>query len=317
MTQQRIVLTGAGGFVGGHLIKLASQDPTVDIISLSSQDGTPIDICDKQAVDQAIAKLKPDALIHLAAIASPREAAADQEKAWQVNVMGTFNLASALMRLAPAARFVFAGSSEAYGESFAGTTAPLTEHALLQPLTPYGATKASADIMLGQMARQGLAATRFRPFNHAGPGQVPAYVISSFARQITRIERGVQEPVMIVGNLDVRRDFLDVRDVVSAYLKAACASDDAAIGAFNISTAKPVPIREILEILLPQTDQKIEVRVDPSLIRANEIEIVSGCAANTRNVFGWSADIPLVDTLKDTLNHWRMLADQEPAALFD
>lgn len=317
MAQHRILVTGAGGFVGRMLMAAAATHDRADDIVLAGPGGDTLDIRDGKAVAGAIAAFRPTALIHLAAIASPRQASDNPGEAWAVNLMGTFNLADAVLKHAPEARFVFAGSSEAYGLGFLrGQGRPIGEDTPFEPGSPYGATKAAADIMLGQMERQGLQAVRFRPFNHTGPGQTAAYVVSAFARQIARIERGWQEPVMRVGNLSAKRDFLDVRDVVQAYLTAALGGNSA-IGAFNVSTGKPVGIGAMLETLRGFSSQSIAVETDPALLRPSEIEIASGDPSRIRAAFGWEAHIPLEQTLLDVLDHWRGLADSRPELLRD
>jgi GDP-4-dehydro-6-deoxy-D-mannose reductase len=319
MAAHRILVTGLGGFVGATLAQVASRHPQaagLALLPLAAADGAAIDIRDADAVDAAVARLKPDAVVHLAAVALPRQAAQQPAEAWAVNLMGTFNLAEAVRRRAPGATFVFAGSAEAYGVSFARAAAPVREDEPLEPLSPYGATKAAADLMVGQMARDGLRAVRFRPFNHAGPGQAPAYVVSSFARQVVRIERGWQAPAMRVGNLSVRRDILDARDVVRAYLDAALGLPDAAAGrAFNLATGAPVPIGSILETLAAQAGLSVEIEVDQALVRPGEIATVSGDPSQAARILGWRPVIALEDTLAAVLAHWRAEADRDPESV--
>lgn len=319
MVQHRLLVTGMGGFVGSTLAQLVQDHPLQDEIvlaSLSGAEGQSIDIRDAAALEVMVAAFNPTAVIHLAAVASPRLASQRPDEAWSVNLMGTFNLAHAVLKHAPEARFIFAGSSEAYGESFAHAQHPLTEDAPLNPLSPYGATKAAADIMLGQMSRQGLKAVRFRPFNHTGWGQPALYVIPSFARQIVRIERGWQEPLMRVGSLDPRRDFLNVRDVAQAYLLAAMAGDAPHhVGAFNLSTGNPVAIGEMLDMLLGATSASISVETDPTLVRSGEITTVSGNPRRAEEAFGWTAGISISQTLDEVLAYWRETADREPETM--
>ncbi len=318
MARHRLLVTGAAGFVGRHLADAVRAHPLagdIELAPLADGQGATIDIRDAAAVEAAVAAFRPTAIVHLAAVASPREAAQEPDTAWAVNVMGTFNLAHAALRHVPEVRFVFAGSSEVYGAGFvAAGGRPVAEDMLLEPMTPYGATKAAADIMLGQMARQGLGAVRFRPFNHTGPGQTAAYVVSAFARQIARIERGWQEPLMRVGNLSVKRDFLDARDVVRAYLAAALDANGPA-GAFNLATGRPVAIASMLETLRGLSTVPVTVETDPALVRAGEVETICGDPARAQAAFGWRAEIPLEKTLADVLDHWRGLAETAPELL--
>ena len=173
----KVFVTGAGGFVGKWTVDdlVRRLGPSAVVAPRFSADSPiSLDTSNRDDVRAAIAEARPTAVIHLAAVANPTEAKADPVRAWQVNVMGTLNLALAVMEFSPGARFIFIGSSEAYGASFIGN-ARLTETALLQPTTCYGSTKAAADLMIGQMKGEGLKSIRFRPFNHTGPGQPATY----------------------------------------------------------------------------------------------------------------------------------------------
>ena len=319
MARHRLLVSGANGFVGSILAEMVISHPHASEIllaPLASPLGEAIDIRDAPAVERAVADFQPTAVIHLAAIASPHQARQNPHEAWSVNVMGTFNLAQAVRDHAEDARFVFAGSSEAYGASFQNAVGPLDEEARLDPVSLYGATKAAADLMLAQMARQGLKATRFRPFNHTGPGQPAHYVLPSFARQIVRIEKGWQEPVIRVGNLNVRRDFLDVRDVAAAYLTSALKPESSGLaGAFNLATGSPIEIGALLDMLLKATDASVSVEVDPKLTRPNEFQIVSGDPGKANAVLGWKAELDLEQTVRKVLDYWRSLSDSDSALI--
>lgn len=310
MSKRRLLVTGARGFVGGTLVRAIASPLWADSFEpvdfVDPQTAGVADLRDAEAVDRAIATAKPDAVIHLAAIAAPRQAKDEPQTAWQVNLMGTFNLAQSVLRHVPAARFVFAGSSEAYGAAFNRSAAPLSEDTALEPMSPYGATKAAADIMLRQMASDGLQATIFRPFNHTGPGQLPAYVVPAFAGQIARIEAGLQEPVLRVGNLEARRDFLDVRDIVEAYLKAAYRNDLAAGETFNLSTGKPVQIADILAQLTGMARVPVHVQIDPERYLPNSIPVMSGDRSKAERLLGWAPAIALSQTLSDVLDASRL-----------
>ncbi|GGE24434.1 GDP-6-deoxy-D-lyxo-4-hexulose reductase [Aureimonas endophytica] len=300
---RRIAITGYGGFVGSWLsraIEEGGRDVALPILSRGSGD-----LRDPQAVAAAIRAARPDVVVHLAAIAAPLQARENPREAWDVNVLGTLNLATAVRELAPQARFLYIGSSEAYGGSFATLPAPLSEDAPFDPRNTYGATKAAADLMIGEMAHNGLRALRLRPFNHTGPGQAADYVVGSFARQIALIEKGAQPPRIQVGNLEAERDFLDVRDVVRAYLAAAGDDVEADGSALNIASGCPVRIDRILGQLLDFASVPIEIEIDPARYRPNDIPIASGNPERARQRLGWKLEIDLATTLRDTLNHWR------------
>jgi GDP-4-dehydro-6-deoxy-D-mannose reductase len=245
--------------------------------------------------------------VHLAAITAVPEAQRNLRRAWDVNFGGTLNIATALVDIAPQCRLVFCSSSEIYGASFR-TGLPLDETALLDPLGVYGATKAAADLMIGQMARQDLRAIRVRPFSHTGPGQSESFVAAAFAAQVARIERGAQAPRMLVGNLKNRRDFLDVRDVVDFYLRAIVRFDEIPNGsAINVASGQSRAIEEILTILLSMSDKDIEVAVDPERLRSAETntESVLGDAALAHRLLGWQPRFDIRQTLQTVLDDFR------------
>lgn len=174
------------------------------------------------------------------------------------------------------------------------------------PRNTYAATKAAADLMIGQMSMDELNAIRFRPFNHSGPGQTPDYVLPAFAQQVARIEKGQQPPVLNVGNLDAERDFLDVRDVVRAYFQAALPETRIATGAaFNVATGHPVRIGKMLRLLLDQAKVPIEVNRDATKFRPNDVPRASGDSRALRESLGWHPTIALEQTIADVLDFYR------------
>ncbi|TIO54740.1 MAG: NAD-dependent epimerase/dehydratase family protein [Mesorhizobium sp.] len=307
----RILVTGASGFVGSALLQLLEREHVGwEVFVLGHGEGRRnlIDLRDREAIDDAVREVHPTALVHLAAVAAPSDARNDPRHAWDVNVTGTMNLAESVMRHAPEARFVYVGSSEAYGASFQSATGPVTENTPLRPVDVYGATKAAADLMIGQMSYDGLRAIRFRPFNHTGPGQADTYVVSDFARQVAEILSGKREPVIHVGNLEAERDFLDVRDVVRAY--AIAAIQDSKTGpdcVYNIASGRPRRIRDILDMLISQSGIEIEVRADPKRLRPNEIPVACGDASKAHEKLKWTPLVPFEQTIADVLDYWRRI----------
>lgn len=312
LTQHRILVTGATGFVGTWLMRILRDFPVeagLELVSAGRGPGSDIDldVTDKAAIAAALRDYRPTAVIHLAAIAAPQEARRDPSQAWTVNFQGTLNLASAILDETPDCRFVFVGSSEAYGQSFTELDgAAITEDCALKPMTVYGANKAAADIAVGQMYFDGLRSIRFRPFNHTGPGQTEAYVIPAFASQIARIESGTVPPVIEVGNLEAKRDFLDVRDVVRAYALAALSnSRDAEGKVFNLASGSAVEIRSILDTLVRLSGREIEVVVAPDRVRPIDIPTARGSAGAARQILGWEPQFALEDTINAVLSDWR------------
>lgn len=306
----KVLITGAGGFVGRHLAATLRERRPGWGLDLPGGPGEPggLDVTDAGSVSQWIASRRPDIVVHLAAVAAVTASVKDPRLAWRVNLDGTLNLVLAMQAHTPGAHLLFVSSAEVYGDSLNGP-APVDETSLLQPVNPYAASKAAADILVRQAAAAGLSATVARPFNHTGPGQSDAFVVPNFARQIARIEAGLQPPVIEVGSLDDERDFLDVADVVDAYaLLLERRADPAARAVFNVASGQAWRIGDILERLLSAARRPIEVRVDPSRLRAAPIPRVVGDASRLR-ALGWRPRRSIGDTLAAVLaEHRRALA---------
>jgi GDP-4-dehydro-6-deoxy-D-mannose reductase len=299
---RRILMTGASGFVGRHLLSvLVTSFPGVQIFAQR------IDVTDRDAVSQAVRDARPDACIHLAAITSVTGAKRDEAQTWRVNLDGTLNLARAVLAHAPDCHLLFASSAEIYGRSFQSSRR-LDETALLAPVNSYAATKAAADLALGAMADDGLRVVRLRLFNHTGPGQSEAFVVPAFARQIARIEAGHQPPRLHAGALDSRRDFLDVRDVGSAYLTCLRLAPELLPGTIvNIASGIPRRIGDILDELMDIAGLHAEIVIDGARLRSSEIVTASGDAARAHQLLGWTPKTPWTQTLADVLADWRKL----------
>ena len=313
---RRIFVTGSDGFVGRHLLQALAKslDAADQIIaacrtntSLSIPSARPVvfDICDPLQTLAAIRQAQPTCVVHLAAISTIREAQSDRELTWRVNVGGTRNLAEAVLEAAPDARFIFVGTSESYGNSFNLSPEPISELTRLDPRNTYAVSKAAADLLIGQMKYEGLNAVRFRPFNHTGPGQSERFVVSAFAAQIARIEYGRQDPTIRVGNLDSIRDFLDVRDVVRAYIRAIELPELPSQSIFNLASGTPRSIRQILDSLCARSQTEVRVEIDPDRQRPNETPIAVGSAILAEQVLGWQPKITWEKTADDVLGFWR------------
>jgi nucleoside-diphosphate-sugar epimerase len=304
---RRILVTGATGFVGKHLLPvLAARFPDAAMLAPA------FDVTDPDATAAAIKDATPDAVVHLAAVAAIPAAQNDPETAWQVNLLGTLRLARALRATSPEAVLLWVGSADAYGASFRAGT-PLDESALLAPLNTYGATKAATDLALGAMAADGLRVVRARSFNHTGPGQSPSFVVPAFARQVARIAAGLQPPVLDVGALDPRRDFLDVRDVCAAYATILERGDRLPAGTvLNIASGVPRRISDVLQWLIDRAGVPVEVRTDAARLRTTDIPVALGDAGLARALLDWAPGIAWEQTLADVLDDWNARVAADP-----
>ncbi len=307
----RILLTGANGFVGkvltpmlvaaGHEVICASlSDSTfADTKSLT------LDICDPNAVLQAVKEIQPTHLLHLAAISHVPTSFKDPRLTWQTNVMGTIYLLEAIKQYSPKTFFQFISSSEVYGKAFKVGHA-VSEDTTCIPMNPYAASKRAAELATQQYFQQGVNGVIVRPFNHIGPGQSPDFVTAAFAKQIASIEAGLQPPVIKVGNLTAHRDFLDVRDVCYAYLKlldlATLQPDQTT---FNIASGKAHKIDDVLTILLQQSTMDIQVEQDPERLRPSDIPIAIGNYDHLQKLTGWQPQYSFVESLTSLLDYWR------------
>jgi len=302
---RRILVTGASGFVGQHLLPaLRTAFPGAELHA------APFEITDANAADAAIDAVRPDAVVHLAAVAAIPAARLDPGRAWEVNLTGTLNIARAVLHRAPGCMLLFASSADLYGASFRSGQ-PLDEGALPAPLNTYAATKAAADLALGAMAAEGLRVVRVRPFNHTGPGQAPGFVVPAFAEQVARIAAGLQPPVLRVGALDPMRDFLDVRDVCAAYALCLAHADALAPGTvLNVASGQPRRVGDVLAALMHVAGVQAEVVADSGRLRPTDIPVAAGNAALARRLLGWAPAIPWDQTIADVLADWRTRVDR-------
>ncbi len=304
MQPRSILVTGAKGFVGRHLLPVLAERFPAAILHPAG-----FDVTDAAAVAAEMQRIRPDACVHLAAVAAIPAARQNPHRAWQVNLHGTLHLAQAILAHVPDCVLLFVSTSDAYGRSFAPGT-PLDEAAVLAPMNTYAATKAAADLALGAMIEDGLRVLRIRPFNHTGPGQSADFVVAAFAAQIARIAAGRQAPVLQVGGLDPFRDFLDVRDVCAAYASCLAQADTLASGTLlNIASGTPRRIGDVLAALLALSGVTAEIATDAARLRPSDIPVAVGNADAARKLLGWSPLIPWEQTLRDVLDDWRRRVD--------
>lgn len=306
----RALLTGGRGFVGRRLAAVLRErhpDWRIEAPDRTPTAGEPevLDVTDAAAVEAWVRDRRPDVAVHLAAVAAVTAATRDPRHAWRVNLDGTLNLVLALQTHAPDAHLVFISSAEVYGRSL-DSSEPVTEAALLQPVNPYAASKAAADILVRQAAIAGLSSSVLRAFNHTGPGQAEDFVAPSFAGQVARIEAGLQPPVLKTGDLDDERDFLDLDDVVDAYAAVIDARGRLQPGeVFNVASGRAVRIGDIVEALLSRARVPITVERDPARMRRTTVRRIVGDASHLTARTGWRPRRALDDTLARMLEHAR------------
>jgi len=311
----RALITGAGGFVGGHLCAylLAHTDwelmGTVYPRPVEAQPLEPrlrlrhADLRDPEGVQALVGEVQPDYIFHLAAQSFVPTSFADPWDTLENNIRAELNLLEAVRRSGREVRVLVIGSNEEYGAP-KPEELPQTEESSLRPNNPYAVSKVAQDLLgLQYYLAYGLPVVRVRPFNHTGPGQSPRFVVPAFAGQIARIEAGLQEPIVKVGNLEAARDFTDVRDIVWAYHLAVTQGEPGEV--YNLASGRPQSVQSLLEMLLSYSRVGIRVEREPVRYRPVDVPVVYGSAEKFRRRTGWEPQIPLEQTLRDTLDYWR------------
>jgi len=304
-----ILVTGAGGFAGSHLLDLLARDDAAIVAWHRPKSAPPtagpavrweaVDLLDRSAVRHAIARTRPSAVYHCAAAAHVGKAWDSGESTLAVNVRGTHHLCEALrcedLRVPffiPSSAMVYRPSSEA-----------MTEDDPLVPPNPYGLSKLAQELLALRSMSDGIDVRVARAFNHIGPRQDAFFAAPGFARRIADIERGRWAPEISVGNLDAQRDLTDVRDTVRAYrliLERGVRGRP-----YNVCSGRAVTIRHLLDLLIERARCPVTVKVDPARYRPNDNPILLGDPTRLRDELGWKAEIPLEQTVDDLLEHWR------------
>ncbi len=262
------------------------------------RDGTASICWTRTRSRSAIAQLRPSAVYHCAGAAHVGRAWDSTEPTLATNVRGTHHLLRALERAGAPARVLVPSSALVYG----GADEALTESHPLVPNSPYGLSKLAQEMLAGR-SNGPLGVTIARAFNHLGPRQDPQFAASGFARRIADIERGIWQPEISVGNLEARRDLTDVRDTVRAYTLILERGTPGR--PYNVCSGHAITIRQLLDLLLARARVPVSVKVDPARYRPNDTPILLGDPSRLRNELGWTAQIPLEQTLDDLLEYWR------------
>lgn len=320
----RVLVTGVSGFVGGHLAEhLVASDDLV--VGLSSRGRWPtelshltrsvrIEACNLREISEAdladlLVRKQPEVIYHLAAQSNPQASMSDPRGTWSMNLGGALNLLEAVKSSGLKPRVVLVGSGVCYGNP-APEFLPVSESCPLRPNNPYSASKAAADLLgIQHFLAHGTDVVMVRPFNHCGPRQSSTYVLSALARQVAEVEAG-RKPRVEVGNLEIVRDFTDVRDVVRGYRLLAekgCAGE-----IYNLGSGRGVKLAEALQYLASQANRPVEVHVDPARVRPVDQPLLIADPSRLRATTGWEPRFSIDQTLSDMLAYWRVALVHEP-----
>lgn len=305
------LVIGAAGFVGNYLINEMHANGMESYATKLSHEKFEnpyakvydLDIMDKEAIVSLLFEVQPDYIFHLAAQSSVGLAWKNPALTVDVNIKGSINVMDAVRELFYKPRVLLIGSGEEYGYIRPGET-PIQEENALRPGNIYAATKVCQN-MIGNIYSKAydMELMMVRAFNHIGPGQAPMFVVSDFCKQVAEIEKGLREPVMMVGNLAAKRDFTDVRDVVKAYVKLVAMGQ--AGETYNVGSGNAQEIRQILDLIVSMSDKDIRVEVDPNKIRPVDVPIIEADITKLNQLTGWKPEIPLKQTIQETLDYWR------------
>jgi GDP-4-dehydro-6-deoxy-D-mannose reductase len=309
-----VLVTGAAGFAGQHLVRLLAADgpvvgwhrPDTTHPAIAGVSWAAVELLDRAAVADAVRELAPSAIYHLAGVPHVGDSWAHAEETLAGNVVGTLNLFDGLRAAGLAPRVLITSSATIYRPS----TDALTEDAPIAPNTPYGTSKLAQEMVaLGAWRDHGIPVVITRSFNHIGPLQSPAFAAPGFARQLARIEAGLMPPTLMVGNLEALRDLSDVRDTVRAY--RALMQSGRAGACYNVCSGTAISMQAMLDGLRAHVRVPVTVTQDPARMRPADTPIVLGDRSLLTADTGWEPTYPLATTLADLVEYWREQARTE------
>ena len=322
----KILITGAAGFVGAYAIRLfAEKGYAVHAAVLPQEQLAPeldalctvhhFDLLEPAQVSELLAAVQPEQILHLAAQSSVALSWKQPQFTADLNIKGTLNLLEAARVLTQMPRILLTGSAEEYGRTGQDAEGEqlVSETAPLRPVNIYAATKAAAEQLAAvYFTAYGLPVICVRAFNHFGPGQREIFVVSDFCRQAAEIELGLREPVIRTGNLESRRDFTDVRDIVRAY--AMLLESGTPGGIYNVGSGRTEAVSEILDMILSCCKVPVRHETDPAKLRQAETAYFAADTAKLRRDTGWTPEIPTAQTVADTLAYWRQKLKEQSEA---
>lgn len=295
----RLFVTGRTGFVGQHLEAALLALPTADWQLIES---ARFDLLDPVSLDAALAETCPDAVIHLAGQTFVPEAFRDPQRTFEVNFLGTLNLLQALKRRGFSGTFLYVSSGDVYGR-VDESDMPIAEHLMVKPRNPYAVSKVSAELLCQQWAyTESWRVMIARPFNHIGSGQNKSFLVADMARQLIRIKHGLQAPVLHVGDVDVTRDFLDVGDVVAAYLLLLEKGQGGEV--YNLCSGVERKISDVIMAMAHLAGVEVVLEQDPARLRRAEQRRVVGCSRKLQTQTGWKPCTEFSQTLLSVLSDW-------------
>lgn len=307
-----VLVTGAAGFAGSHLLEQLERD-RVPVVAWTrgplpaAPNGVQwmrIDLLDRSAVARALAEVSPAAVYHLAGSAHVAQSWRDTRGTFEGNVLATHHLFEGLRRLADKPRVLVACSAHVY----APQPRPIREDDELRPASPYATSKLAVEMLAARVWREdGIPAIIARAFNHIGPRQDPSFVAASIARQIALIEAGRLEPVLTMGNLEPKRDLMDVRDTVRAY--AALLDRGEPGQPYNVSSGHGIAVGELVHALITRARREVRIEQDPTRFRPNDPPLLVGDHSRLTAATGWTPRIPFDQTADDLLEYWRTHVD--------
>ncbi|MDM8530687.1 GDP-mannose 4,6-dehydratase [Anaerolineales bacterium HSG25] len=309
----RVLLTGITGFAGGHLAQeLIEQGATVFGIDRSSKKQKHLsdeielitaDLRDLEMVQCLVKRVQPDIIYHLAAQAFVPKAWQDPWATLENNIRPQLNILQSMAQQQSNARILLVASDQVYGPVHPDYL-PVDEQTPLQPNNPYGVSKVTQDMLgLQYYLSHNLNVLRVRPFNHIGSRQSPFFVASNFAKQIAEIELGLSPAVMYVGNLEAKRDFTNVKDVVRAYTLVAQHGQPGEV--YNIGTGQAYSIQYLLDVLLGFSQRQIEIKQDPARMRPSDVAIIYADNNKLKETTGWQPVYSFEESLRQVLDDWR------------